>query len=53
MDDCAAINHTGEVIVYHYQIGNRSFMEILREFSTMAEFLSYAEAECNDYKQRK
>lgn len=53
MYDCAAINHTGEVIVYHYQIGNRSFMEILREFSTMAEFLSYAEAECNDYKQRK
>ena len=48
-DDCAAINRMGKVIVYHYQIGNRSSMEILREFSTLKEFLSYAEAESNDY----
>ena len=51
LDDCAAINHTGEVIVYHYQIGNRSFMEILREFSSVQDFLAYAEAESKDYKQ--
>ncbi len=51
MDDCAAINRTGKVIVYHYQIGNRSFMEILREFSTVQDFLAYAEAESKDYKQ--
>ena len=51
MDDCAAINRTGKVIVYHYQIGNHSSMEILREFSTVQDFLAYVEAESKDYKQ--
>lgn len=51
MDDCAAIDRTGKVIVYHYQIGNRSFIEILRKFSSVQDFFVYAEAESKDHKQ--
>ncbi len=53
MDDCAAMNRAGEVMVYHYQPGNRSFIDIQRKFSSLQEFLEYAGAESREYKQRK
>jgi len=52
MDDCAAMNRAGEVMVYHYQPGNRSFIDIRRKFSSLQEFLEYAKNESKEYKQR-
>ncbi len=50
-NDCAAINCAGKVIVYHYQLGNRYFIDILRKFPSIQEFLAYAKQESDDYNK--